>query len=140
METLTTFISDLTFWSKVFRKTDYNESYTTLVKWVCDQNIRLTSLKKTIILGLLQELVLETRSRRDWCNLTAKNTIYVRRSNLSWVYTSSLHLRYPHCVAIFYNLPWFWSIKVSNKKSQCNAENACGNQICKHALNNQIAT
>jgi hypothetical protein len=23
-------------------------------------------------------------------------------------------MRLPHCVAIFYNSPWFWSIKVSN--------------------------
>jgi len=31
-----------------------------------------------------------------------------------------------HCVAIFYNLPWFFSIKVSNKKSHRNVENSCG--------------
>jgi hypothetical protein len=37
----------------------------------------------------------------------------------------------PRCVAIFYNLSWFCSIKVSNKKLQCNAENACGNRMCK---------
>ncbi len=31
----------------------------------------------------------------------------------------------------FYNFPWFCSIKVSYKKLQCNAENACGNRMCK---------
>jgi hypothetical protein len=55
----------------------------------------------------------------------------------------SLHIRFPHaftrirlphCVAIFYNLPWFSLIKVSNKKSQRNAENACGNRMCKRVL------
>jgi len=40
----------------------------------------------------------------------------------------------PHCVAIFYNLPWFCSIKVSNENSQCNAENACQNRMCKRAF------
>ncbi len=53
---------------------------------------------------------------------------------LSWVYTSGFCLRLPHCFAILYNLPWFCSIKVSNKKLQHNAENACGNRMCKHAL------
>jgi len=43
-------------------------------------------------------------------------------------------MRLPNCVAIYYNLPWFCSIKVSNKKLQRNAENACENQICKRAL------
>jgi len=37
----------------------------------------------------------------------------------------------PHCVAIFYNLSWLCSIKVSNQK---NAENACGKWMCKRAL------
>jgi hypothetical protein len=40
-------------------------------------------------------------------------------------------MRLPHCVAIFYNLPWFCSIKVSNKKLQHNAENASGSRMCK---------
>jgi len=43
-----------------------------------------------------------------------------------------MHL--PHCVAIFYNLPWFCSIKVSNKKLQHNSEKAWGNWMCKRAL------
>jgi len=42
-----------------------------------------------------------------------------------------------HCIAIFYNLPWFCSIKVSNKKWQLNAENACGNWMCKRAFKEQ---
>ncbi len=35
----------------------------------------------------------------------------------------------------FFNLPWFCLINVSNKKLQRNAENACGNRMCKHNLN-----
>jgi len=53
----------------------------------------------------------------------------------SWVYTSGFRMRLPHCIAIFYNLPWFCSIKVSIKKLQSNAENACGNRVCKCAFN-----
>jgi hypothetical protein len=37
-------------------------------------------------------------------------------------------------IDIIYNLPWFCSIKVSYKKSQRNAENACGNRMCKLSL------
>jgi hypothetical protein len=40
----------------------------------------------------------------------------------SKAYTSGFHMRLPHCVAIFYNLPWFYLIKVSSKKSQRNSE------------------
>ncbi len=61
-------------------------------------------------------------------------------SILSWVYTSDFRMRFSHCVAIFYNLPWFSSIKVSNKKLQCNAENACGNRMCKCAFRTWIFT
>jgi len=43
-------------------------------------------------------------------------------------------MRLPHCIAIFYNLPWFFSIKVSSKKSQRNVENACGNRMCKRTF------
>jgi len=43
-------------------------------------------------------------------------------------------MRFPHCLAIFYNLPWFYSIKVSNKKSQRNVVNACGKWMCKLSL------
>jgi len=46
-----------------------------------------------------------------------------------------MHL--PHCVTIFYNVPWFCSIKVSNKKLQCNAENACGNRMCERTFTGQ---
>ncbi len=49
----------------------------------------------------------------------------------SWVYTSGFRMRLPHCFAFFNNLPWFCSIKVSYKKSQRNAENTCGNRMCK---------
>jgi len=51
------------------------------------------------------------------------------------IYTSSFRMRFPHCVAIFYNLPWFCSIKVSYKKSQRNVVNACGNRMCKLSFN-----
>jgi len=43
-------------------------------------------------------------------------------------------MQLPHCVVIFDYLPWFGSIKVINKKLQPNAENACGNRICKRAF------
>ncbi len=56
---------------------------------------------------------------------------------LSWVYTSDFRMRLPHYVVIFYNIPWFCSIKVSNKKLRHNAENACGNRMCKRAFDNQ---
>ncbi len=56
------------------------------------------------------------------------------KQHLSWVYTSGFCMRLPHCVVIFNNLPWFCSIKVSNKKLQRNAENACGNRMCKRAF------
>ncbi len=50
----------------------------------------------------------------------------------------SLHIgfrmRLLHCIAIFYYLPWFCSIKVSNKILQRYAENAWGNQMCKRAF------
>jgi len=41
---------------------------------------------------------------------------------------------YRIALRFFYSIPWFCSIKVSNKKLQCNAENACGNQMCKRAF------
>jgi len=53
------------------------------------------------------------------------------KSLLSWVCTSGFHMRFPHCVVIFYNLPWLSKTKVSYKKSQCNAVNVCGNRMCK---------
>jgi hypothetical protein len=43
-----------------------------------------------------------------------------------------MHL--PHCVAIFYKLPWFCSTKVIYEKLQRNAENACRNRMCKRAF------
>jgi len=45
-------------------------------------------------------------------------------------------MRLQHCVAIFYNSPWFFSIKVNDKKLQRNAENACGNRMCKLSFSN----
>jgi hypothetical protein len=56
-------------------------------------------------------------------------------NTLSLVYTSGFRMRLPHCVAIFYKLPWFCSTKVSYEKSQRNAENACGNRMCKWGFN-----
>ncbi len=47
------------------------------------------------------------------------------------IYTSGFRMHFPHCVAIFYNLPWLSKTKVSYKKSQCNVVNACGNRMCK---------
>jgi len=49
---------------------------------------------------------------------------------LRQVYTSGFCMRFPHCVAISYKLPWFPSIKVSFEKLQRNAKNACGNRMC----------
>ncbi len=43
-------------------------------------------------------------------------------------------MHFPHYVANFYYLPWFCSIKVSNKKLHRNAVNACGNGMCKLSL------
>jgi len=47
----------------------------------------------------------------------------------------SLHIRFPNAFTAmscnFFNLPWFCLINVSNKKLQRNAENACGNRMCK---------
>jgi len=50
------------------------------------------------------------------------------------VYTSSFRMRFPHCVAIFYNLPWLSKTKISNNKLQRNAVNTCGNRMCKLSL------
>jgi len=44
-------------------------------------------------------------------------------------------MRLLHCVSIFYKLPCFCSINVSIQKLQCNAENACGNRMCKRPFN-----
>jgi len=43
-------------------------------------------------------------------------------------------MRLPQCVAIFYKLPWFCLTKVIYEKLQRNAENACGNRMCKRGL------
>jgi len=43
-------------------------------------------------------------------------------------------MRLPHCVAIFYKILWFRSTNVIYEKLQRNAENACGNRMCKQAL------
>ncbi len=46
-----------------------------------------------------------------------------------------LHIRFPHAFFAlrcnFYNLPWLRKTKVSYKKSQRNAVNACGNRMRK---------
>ncbi len=46
-----------------------------------------------------------------------------------------LHIRFLHAFYAFHCTfllsPCFYSISVSNEKSQCNAENACGNRMCK---------
>jgi hypothetical protein len=59
---------------------------------------------------------------------------------LSWVYTYGFRMCLVHCVAIFCNLPWYYSSKVSNKKLQRNAENACRNRMTcvKAALNTYV--
>jgi len=56
-------------------------------------------------------------------------------SELNWVYTSGFRMCLPNCIVIFHNLPWFCSIRVSNKKLQRNAVNPCENRMCKRALN-----
>ena len=52
------------------------------------------------------------------------------------VYTSRLRMRFPHCVAFFYYLPWFVDIledkKVITSKTQRNAETGCGNSALDH--------
>jgi len=48
-------------------------------------------------------------------------------------------MRLPHCIAIFYKLPWFCSTKVNYEKSQRNAENACGNRMCKQGLRHKVS-
>jgi len=40
-------------------------------------------------------------------------------------------MRFPHCVAIFHNLPWLSKTKVIYKKSQRSAVDACRNRMCK---------
>ncbi len=52
-------------------------------------------------------------------------------TNFRRIYTSGFPMRFPHWVAIFYNLPWLSKTKVSYIKLQCNAVNACGNRMCK---------
>jgi len=47
------------------------------------------------------------------------------------IYTSGFLMRFPHCVSIFYYLPWLSQTKVSYEKLQPNAVNACGNRMCK---------
>jgi len=59
-------------------------------------------------------LLLSTELHNSW----NKCTPYIRVA-LSWVYTSGFWMRLLHCFAIFNNLPWFCSIKVSYKN--CNA-------------------
>jgi len=43
-------------------------------------------------------------------------------------------MRFPHCVAIFHNLPWLSKTKVIYKKLQRSAVNACGNWMCKRGF------
>ncbi len=60
-------------------------------------------------------------------NIPQLPTIHLK---LLWhVYTSGFRMRFLHCVAISYYLPRFCSIKVSNKRLQCNEENECRNQV-----------
>ncbi len=40
-----------------------------------------------------------------------------------------------YCIAIFDNLLWFCLVSI--KKLQCNVDNACGNWMCKRALNKE---
>jgi len=68
------------------------------------------------------------------CKITKKNCWYYSTCLLSWVYTFGFRTHLPHCIAIFYKLPWFCSTKVIYEKSQRNAENACGNRMCKRAF------
>jgi len=48
-------------------------------------------------------------------------------------------MRFPHCVAIFHNLPWLSTTRVIYKKSQRSAVNACGNRMCKRGLRHELS-
>ena len=69
------------------------------------------------------------------CQLPIKNQrqvldiINIRDSRR--IYTSGLHMRFPHWIAIFYYWPWLSKTKVSYKKLQCSVVNACRNRKCK---------
>ncbi len=65
--------------------------------------------------------------------------------NKNWIFNCFISIpkgslvRLPFCILIHVIFcrkiwPWFCSIKISNKKSQCNAENPWGNRMCKHAF------
>jgi len=63
---------------------------------------------------------------------------YSNISPLSLVYTSGFHMRLPHCIVIFHNLPWLSKTKVIYKKLQHNAVNAYGNRMCKQGFNYEL--
>jgi len=48
------------------------------------------------------------------------------------VYTSGFCMHFPHCVAIFYYLPWLSKTKVSYKKLQRMRKPDVQTQLCKH--------
>jgi len=62
----------------------------------------------------------------------------VETQRQSLVYTSGFRMCLLHCIAIFYNLTWFCSIKVSKIKLQCNVEKTCRNRVCKCTLSKEM--
>jgi len=72
----------------------------------------------------------------DWKTLSSLSDDDFKEAE--YVYTSGFRMRFPHCVAIFYYLPWLNNTKVSYKKLQRNRENACGNRMCKCALKAEL--
>jgi len=64
-----------------------------------------------------------------YCNIVGKNV------SCDVGLKAGLHIQFPHCIVIFCYLPWLCKTKVSYKKSQSNAVNACGNRVCQLSLN-----
>ncbi len=78
-------------------------------------------------LALLSRLnfCLSSHEKSD-CDEFSNNLPCLHIIRLKLVYTSGFRMRFLHCVAIFYYLPWLRKTKVSYKKSQRNEVNVCG--------------
>ncbi len=66
-----------------------------------------------------------------WKRTLLQCSIRKRITALRRVYTSHFCMRFPHCIAIFYYLPWLSKTKVTYIKLQRSGVNACGNRMCK---------
>ncbi len=99
-------------------------------------------ITSTLIPIFILFLYLDTVIRVLWAG--ARGGAYGYNSLIPWSFSLlklSLHIRFPHVFTalrcIFYYLPWLSKTKVSYKKLQCSAVNACGNRMCKLSLNQQ---